>query len=126
MKPIQDKNIEEMTRKEFEELPLRGWDEDIGKFDSLIILPTKRKHDSGFGAMDFVACKGTLPICRLSGCSDVIHLGGMLNREHLSDYSWSIDCIYKSKLLRIFYHRHELSVGPAISSFEVFAHQRDM
>lgn len=124
MKPIEELNIEEMTQKDFHNLPIRKWDEDIGKFDSLILLPTKRKHGSGFACMDFVACKGNNPICRLSGCSDVVHLGGFLNQE-AHNYSWSIDCIFKSKLLRIFKYRYEISVGPSLSSFEVFAHQRD-
>ncbi len=45
------------TRKELESLPIRERNEDIGEFCGLIILPTRRKHDSGFRCMDFVAVK---------------------------------------------------------------------
>ena len=71
------RSFEHWTKKELESLPAREWNEDIGEFDSLIILPTKHLHDSGFWCMDFVAVKGSEPFCRLSGCSDVIHIDGI-------------------------------------------------
>jgi len=72
------KNINKMTRKEFESLPRGKWDQEI-EFDSMIILPGKAKdlHDSGYRLMDFVAVKGTKPACLLSGCSDAIHIDGI-------------------------------------------------
>ena len=33
--------INNMTREQFEQLPHRKWDEDIGEFDSLIIIPAR-------------------------------------------------------------------------------------
>ena len=33
--------IQEMTYDEFQLLPRRKWDQDIGQFDSLVILPAK-------------------------------------------------------------------------------------
>ena len=80
------KSFEYWSKKEFEALPKRKWDEGIGEFDSMIILPTKHIHDSGFRCMDFVAVKGKEPFCRLSGCSDVIHMdgiGGMVNGREM-------------------------------------------
>ena len=76
-----------MKKKEFWELPTRGWDEDIGPFYSLVILPTGQFHDSGYRCMDFVACdKDMFTICRLSGVSDVIcidGIGGYGNERYL-------------------------------------------
>ena len=46
------RSFEYWTNKELEALPAREWNEDIGEFDSLIILPTKHLHDSGFWCMD--------------------------------------------------------------------------
>lgn len=34
-------DIHKMTKKQFEELPQREWNEDIGLFDCLVILPSK-------------------------------------------------------------------------------------
>jgi len=125
-------NVNNMTRKEFDSLPSRKWGENIGKFDSLVILPGRIKdglHDSGYRIMDFVAVKNEEPICRLSGCSDVIHINGIGGYgkwesgklpESIEPVSWSIDCLPKSGLLRLFC-RHNLEAGQALSSFELFA-----
>lgn len=126
------KQIEDMKRSEFEALPSRNWNEDIGEFDSLIILPKRHLHDSGYRCMDFVAVRDFKPVCRLSGCSDVIHIegiGGLGYRwlERFGEYpksvkpiGWSIDCLRTSGLLRLFTGRKMLA-GEALSSFEVFS-----
>ena len=125
-------NINNMTRKEFDSLPLRKWSDDIGEFRTLVVLPLRRKHDSGYRLMDFVAADSNdKPICRLSGCSDVIHLdgiGGFGYRwidaggvpKSLPPKGWCIDCLPVSGLLRLFADR-DLIASPALSSFELFA-----
>lgn len=155
-------DINNMTQLQFQCLPHRKWDEDIGVFDSLIILPAgvnalsllKYKiwrflsshiswikapelhtvngmHDSGYRLLDFVAVKDQKPICRLSGCSDVIHIEGIggLGFDWLHRYTgvpdlvpptdWSIDCLKRSGLLRMFC-RGGIRVGSALSSFEIY------
>jgi hypothetical protein len=126
------KSFQHWTKKELEALPVRKWDEDIGEFDSLIILPTKHLHDSGFWCMDFVAVKGDEPFCRLSGCSDVIHIDGIGGYGKWDSRSgvpvlvppkgWSIDCVKKSKLIRIF-SDGKLKAGSALSSFELYSNK---
>lgn len=126
------KDVMKMTRKEFNELPERKWDEDIGEFDSLIILPLRPIHDSGYRCLDFVACKYLNPICRLSGVSDVLHINGISGLgenwtekyksypDKVSSVDWSIDCLPKSGLLRLFSSK-KLKASTALSSFEIFA-----
>ncbi|HYW34168.1 MAG TPA: hypothetical protein VE868_02070 [Balneolaceae bacterium] len=122
------KQVSQWTREEFESLPLREWNENIGEFTSLIILPTRRIHDSGFRNMDFVAVKEDIPVCRLSGCSDVLHLDGIGGYgqwngsipDSIPPKGWSIDCLKTSGLLRLF-SRGKLKVGQALSSFEIFS-----
>ena len=129
-------NINKMTRKEFESLPLKDrWDEYI-ECNSLIILPTRRKHDSGFRCMDFIAVKDNTPICRLSGCSDVIHLDGIggYGFNWAKKYSsvpslippsgWSIDCLSTSGLLRIWPNSGKMITGASLSSFEIYVLQK--
>ena len=130
-----EKSVCDMTRKEFDALPHRKWDEDIGLFDSLVVLPGKARdlHDSGYRCMDFVAVKNGKPICRLSGGSDVIHIEGIggLGKNWLSKYNtvpsmvppsrWSIDCLPKSGLLQFFGHPNKISCGAALSSFEIYS-----
>lgn len=117
------KTFENWTRKELEALPKRGWNQDIGKFERLIILPTKRLHDSGFRQMDLVAVKDNIPFIRLSGCSDVIHIDGIggfsIQEKMFSLGGWCIDCLRVSGLLCLF-NDNSIKVGPTLSSFEVF------
>jgi hypothetical protein len=76
----------------------------------------------------FVAVKDGNPICRLSGCSDVIHIDGIGGGGKNYDFktpllpkAWSIDCLKKSGLLQIFCCSCSLRAGLALSSFELFA-----
>lgn len=125
------KTIQTMTRAEFDTLPRRKWDKDIGPFDSLVILPDRKRHDSGYRLLDFVACRGDRPVCLLSGCSDVVHIDGVggfgkwspdtgLPRS-LPPKGWAIDCLPTSGLLRLFASHNALTCGPALSSFDVYA-----
>ena len=58
----------DMTKGDFDKVPERGgFSEDIGEFDSLVIIPQDYAHDSGWMCRDFVAVnKNEEPICRLS------------------------------------------------------------
>lgn len=113
-------NIFEMKKNDFKKLRKRDWDEDIGKFQSLVVIPTRRKHDSGFMCMEFVAVKNNgEPICRLGGGSDVVHIGGLINAIS----GWSMDCL-PCGYLRLFnkYGSCEpLTAGLDVSDFELFA-----
>jgi len=153
--------IQEMTRKDFESLPLNPWNKDIGVFTSLVILPSQVSdwqivwyrlrciiakvfaiakpeiyeiaglHDSGYRCMEFVACKGDEPICRLSGCSDVIYFDGIGGYGYkwatkaggvpdmVLRAGWCIDCLPQSGLLRIF-SDDSLRAGAALSTFEIY------
>ena len=121
------RSFEYWSMKELEALPERKWDEEIGEFDSLIILPTSHLPDSGFCCMDFIAVRGKEPFCKLSGCSDVIHIGGYGKWTAdrgvptlVPPKGWSIDCLKKSKLIRLF-SDGKLRAGRALSSFELYA-----
>jgi len=126
-------DIGKMKRKEFDLLPQRDWDRNIGEFDSLVILPLRQKHDSGYRLLDFVACLKNHPICRLSGCSDVIHFNGIggFGYNWLEKYgkcpestkptAWNIDCLPTSGLLRIFTNSGKLIAGTALSGFEIYS-----
>src|SRR5580765_5328051 len=120
-----------MKRKEFEALPHIAWDREI-LCDALVILPTRRIHDSNYRCMDFVACNEN-EMVRVSGCSDVMHVDGIggFGEDWLTKYGtvpkavrpigWSIDCLRVSGLLRIFASGYRIKCGTALSSFEFFA-----
>ena len=116
---------------ELRKLPERGWQDEVCGITSIVIIPANKKgglHDSGYRVMDFAACHYGKAYVLLSGCSDVIHLGGISgynNRDWYKDGHrvrrgpWSIDCLPKSGLLQIFCGG-EIEVGCALSSFEMY------
>lgn len=124
--------VTEMSREDFEKVPERKhFDEQIGLFYSLVILPMDYLHDSGYKCMDFIAVdENDEPICKLSGCSDVLHLDGIGGfgkyngsiADNRPIEGWSIDCL-PCGLLRVFC-KGQIEAGYAVSSFEVFFHDR--
>lgn len=125
-------NVFDMTKEDFKKVPERGgWSRDIEEFSSLVIIPLNYAHDSGWMCMNFVAVnKDGEPICRLSGCSDVLNLdgiGGYGYRDrrlgelsnHIEPKGWSIDCL-PCGYLRLF-SRSTMTAGAALSSFEIYA-----
>jgi hypothetical protein len=132
------KEFTKWTRKEFEALPTPKsyTNEEIGEVDSLVILPERHYHDSGWRCMSFVTIQNGVPTYRISGCSDVINLGGIggYNFQGMSDCessnriksqtvpnaNWHIDCLPVSGLLRIFSGKYKLYVGASLSDFELF------
>ncbi len=130
---MSEKPIENMTRKDFEALPAREhWSKPV-KCNSIVLLPTRQMHDSGYRVMDFVACNGNRPVCRLSGCSDVLNLDGIGGYgwkwteryvgvpKMIPPSGWSVDCLPRSGLLRIFPYSWKMECGAALSNFEIYA-----
>jgi hypothetical protein len=135
---MKEKDFTKWTRKEFESLPYPTsyTNEDIGVVDSLVIIPTRHIHDSGYRCMRFATIQNGKPTYLISGCSDVIHLGGIGGHNHcygqsMDEYServktqkiplcaWSIDCLPTSGLLRLFCDK-KIRIGASLSSFEIF------
>ena len=123
-------NIFSMTKEDFEKVPDRqGWSRDVGEFNSLVIIPQDYAHDSGWMCMDFVAVDiNGEPICKLSGCSDVLSLDGVggygnygtgKTTIYVKPKGWSIDCL-PCGYLRVFANG-ALTAGPALSDFAVYS-----
>lgn len=127
------KNIDNCTREDFEKLKYREYGTDLEPFDSVIFLPTRRKHDSGYRIMEFIAVRKNKPICKLTGCSDVLHIEGIggYGYNWLEKYGccpdkippreWSIDCLYKSGLFRMFCHGYLIKASQPLSSLEIYS-----
>ena len=120
-------NVTTMKRRDFDNLPVHKWDEPLEPFDSLVIIPTYKKHDSGFQIMDFVPCNSKHePICRIHRGSDVIHIDGLGGYGEWAGNvpktrpieAWSIDCL-PCGYLRLFC-RGRISTGYGLSDFEIF------
>jgi|GEM_PF-1445657 len=124
------KLIDDYSISDFEQLPSCNEIKNFKEFNSLVILPTNLTHDSGYRCLDYVAVKENVPICRLAGTSDVLHVDGILgqgnkllrekDKQKEIPIAWTIDCLNKSGLLRLF-SKTKLIVGMNSSSFEIIA-----
>lgn len=87
------KDINEMTRAEFEALPILDEKSQI-MAQGIVLLPMKGKHDSGYGYFYAIPyLKGT-PIGKLPSY-DVF---SVIDIRYVN-----IDCLYGSKLMRIIF-----------------------
>jgi len=125
------KHINNMTRKELLEVPARGDYRESTKCDSFVIIPTGKKHESGYGKMVVIACDTNgFPICKVTDFSDVLQL---LNYDRYSDkhihpsspvqqdeivYRWRIDCLPESKQIHI-WTDNPIEIGSAHSDIDI-------
>lgn len=116
------KHINAMKLKEFYKVQYRECFDSKIECSSLVILPTKKMHDSGYRCMDFVAVdKHDYPICRCSGCSDVLRLYNSIHYQYPTLEKLAIDCLPKSGLLRVFADDFSIiGVGAAISDMILY------
>lgn len=124
-KEIMKKDIMKMSKKELMELenfyPVKY-------FNGVVIVPMKENHDSDFSCMKFILLKNYDIVGVVSGWSDVIHLNGIGGYgEHLAEmdspknHSWSIDCLPKSKCVRLFTGENLKTEGFIGSDFIIYA-----
>lgn len=92
------KLYENWTRKEFKVLPridISKFDYYNTKVDAFVIIPTKKRHDSGFRIMDIVPVVNNDPLGRFADMTDSIQLGDLVENGH-----WGMDCLPVSGLIR--------------------------
>ena len=96
------------NRKELLSIPKRKWDETLTDVLGVYVIPSGRKHDSGYACMDFVAefADTTKPLVRFGGGCDDVCLDGAHFR---------VDCVHPSRILRI-WNRRKFSVSSDVSS----------
>lgn len=127
------KTVIEMKKKEFYDVPVKPTDNKDLEFNSLVIVPQREFHDSGYRIMGFVAVgKEGHPICWVSkdvaDIMDIDGIGGYGDRGP-NDWpprvrpcvGWKIDCL-PCGYLRLFCNgvlKTENSSG-FTSSFEVY------
>ena len=83
-----------MTKKEFlATIPHRPWDEELTGVSGVYILPSRRKHDSGWACMDFVVeFMDDRPMIRFGGGTHDISFVGTHFR---------MDCTYPHGIIHI-------------------------
>lgn len=115
------KHYEMWTRKEFEALPelgrWKGETESPTEVDCLIIMPTRKLHDSGYRIIDIVVIKDEEPIGKFSNMTDVLQIV----RSNETPRTWSMDWLRVSGLMRIWAAGYDCQIISPFSAFEISA-----
>ena len=98
-----------VNRKELLSVPKREWDETLYGVSGVYVIPSRRKHASGFACMDFVATfkENGKPRVRFGGSCDDVSFRG-------SDFR--MDCDYPSGIIHIWNTNSTFWVSRDISS----------
>lgn len=117
-----------ITRKALLALPQRKWDL-VSEYNSLLIVPTNRKHDSGYGLIAIVGRQGDeAEIAAV--CDDICwtmpqqHPYGSALRPGRNSNILRTDCLWPSRVLHMWasgehYFRGRFRVYHNVSSTEV-------
>ena len=106
------KDFNNMTRQELLELPILD-DVNPIEIDSIILLPTRQHHDSGYNYYQVVVCNNREAIGRTVLYDTFsIYMEGKYNRV-------GIDCLRGSGLMRIFLPSEEYVVHPYLHSITI-------
>lgn len=102
-------DVMKMTKKDFLAIPCRKWDEELTGVEGVYVLPSRRKHDSGWACMDFVAeFADGRPMIRFGGgCDDVRFYGK----------GFRMDCTYPHGIIRI-HARGTFTISSDLSSID--------
>lgn len=99
-----------MNRKELLQVPKRKWGEELKGVGGVYVIPSGRKHDSGYTCMDFVAeFRDGRPMIRFGGCCDDVAFFGRHFR---------MDCIYPSRIIHIWNSNGTFNVSHDVSSID--------
>lgn len=96
-------------RKELLSVPKREWNEVIKNAVGVYVIPSGRKHDSGWACMDFVAELANGSKIRFGGwCDDVAFYGS----------KFRMDCEYPSRIIHIWNSRGNFAITHDVSSID--------
>lgn len=102
-----------IKRKELLALPERGWREE-SIYDSLYLVPSGRKHDSGYMCVAIVGVRDYKPVEIAAYPDDIEWIVPATDRM-----DFRMDCEYPSGILHPWSYNHKFKVGSALSSTTV-------
>ena len=122
-------NIFNMKKSDFKSVSKFDWTQGEIKFDSLVIIPTTHKHDSGYRCMEYCAVKNGEPIGIFGGGSDVMHLDGIGGygkslSTTFDQKPWKIDCL-PCGYLRLWCSGYKMKASGCLSDFEVYTEKKN-
>jgi len=124
-KAKQGKSINQWGRTELLNLPRRKWDKE-SEYSSLLLLSTRRKHDSGWAMIAIIGVRDGVPVEIACDCCD--HIAWKLPPMRTvrggpfffyPTEKMNMDCALRSGALHAWADKTKFRVGPALSSIDV-------
>lgn len=86
------KDWDKWTKKELLKLPVRDWEVD-SEYDSVLLVNTRMKHDSGYNMFAVIGCDGGTPK-EIAGYMDDFRFGNFLKEDYaiIPSYHFAFDC----------------------------------
>jgi hypothetical protein len=105
-------------------LPHRDWSDDSARYDSVLIVSTGKKHDSGWAMIAIIGVRAHKPVEVCTVCSDDIEwkLPPAKIFGPNAEYSFGqfrTDCAIKSGALHAWTRDGKFRVGASLSSTEI-------
>ncbi len=109
------------NRKVLDGLPVRDWQAE-STYDSLMIVPSGKMHDSGYHLIAIVGCRKNVPVEIAAYCDDIgVHVPMPSPRygsdKQFSNYMFRVDMSYPSGIAH--WWGAKFTVGTALSSTDV-------
>ena len=113
-------DLNSWSHKELMALPVRKWDDSSKEYDSLLVLSTRRKHDSGWAMIAIIGVRNSQPEEIACSCCDDIHWKLPPQEPTFGkgrfDGQFRTDCAFKSGALHVWNRGCRFKVGAALSS----------
>jgi len=120
-----------IARKDLLALPHRDWNKTT-EYDSLYLVPTGKKHDSGYSIIAIIGCNKNIPIEIAATCDDICwgfpanhpYYNAFLETRGYRAHIMRTDCEFPSGILRIWasgehYFKGRFRVHASLSSTDV-------
>jgi len=109
-----------ISRKDIANLPERAWAAE-GIYDSILVVPSGKKHDSGFALMKIIGMNNLVPIEIAAWCDDICWKFPAL----MNEYGLRNDMFYPSNIIHFWSNMYRFKVGRSLSSTDIFLIKKD-
>lgn len=112
-------SLVDVKRKELDSLPRREWDKE-SVYGSVMLLPSRKKHDSGWMVINIIGCRDGKPVEIATECCDDIN---WIYRAS-QDYRLRTDMAYPSGIAHMWGNDIQFRVKHSLSSTDIVIEDR--
>lgn len=107
--------MNKFTIKQLKNLPRRDWNE-VKTYDSIIVISSGKKHDSGWALMYIVGCDANrVPFEIAAACDDICW-----KIANPTEYDFRNDMFFPSGAIHFWGNERSFKVGASLSSTDIY------